>query len=342
MRTHTGACGAALALALIVGLPPDEPSAQSAAPAKPATPLDAIPAILDAFRTHQLVAIGDAHGNRQGDAFRLALVRDPRFAAAVDDILVESGNSRHQEIIDRFVRGEDVPRDALQRPWLDTTQQHVASLDVPELVTTVRGLNASLPPERRMRILLGEPPIDWDRLRAPEDLKQWEAQPIAKRDQFAADLLRREVFSRNRRALALYGAGHFFRRVVSDSLVTHLEDGRVKVFTVWTNAGAEMAKMQADVATWPVPSLAHVRATVLGQIMLSEYYGPGGENIPPQWQAPMQDQFDAVLYLGPLSSITFARPAPWRCAEPAMAERLRRLRLQRPALADRVEKECVR
>jgi hypothetical protein len=56
----------------------------------------------------------------------------------------------------------------------------------------------------------------------------------------------------------------------------------------------------------------------------------------------MEDQFDAVLYLGPLSTITLGRPRPWRCSEPAMGERLRRLRLQRPALADRVEQECVR
>ena len=44
---------------------------------------------------------------------------------------------------------------------------------------------------------------------------------------------------------------------------------------------------------------------------------------------------DAVLYVGPLAKITLERPQPWRCSEPAMAERLRRIRLQRPALADR-------
>ncbi len=36
-----------------------------------------------------------------------------------------------------------------------------------------------------------------------------------------------------------------------------------------------------------------------------------------------------------------ARPRPWRCSEPAMAERLRRLALQRPGLENRVKKECV-
>ena len=180
---------------------------------RPAVPLDARTAIFDAFGLHRIVGLGDAHGNQLGEAFQLALVADSRFPAIVNDILVESGNSRYQDVLDRYVRGEDVPREALH--------------------------------------------------------------------------------------------------------------------------------MQRDVAEWPVPSLTHVRGTVLGHTNLADYFGPGGKDIPEQWRATMEDQFDAVLYLGPLSAITFATPRPWRCSEPAMAERLRRLRLQRPALADRVEKECV-
>ena len=308
----------------------------------PAVPVDAKTAIFEAFRDHQVVAIGDAHGNRQGDAFRLDLIRDPRFSGVVNDILVESGNSRHQDVLDRYIRGEEVPREALQRIGLDTTQQHVASLEVPELFAVVRGINASLPQDRRIRVLLGEPPIDWERIRTAEDMKAWDASPAANRDQFGVDLIRKEVLARNRRVLALYGAGHFFRKVISESMVTILEEGKTKPFTIWTNAAAEMATMQSDVAKWPVPSLARLRGTVLGAINLTAFFGPGGQDIPEQWRAPLEDQFDAVLYLGPLSTITLARPQPWRCSEPAMPERLRRLRLQRPQLADRVEQECVR
>src|SRR5580704_6782304 len=61
--------------------------------AKPAAPIDPIAAILDAFRTHAVVALGEGnHGNEQGHAFRLSLVRDPRFAAAVNDIILEGAN----------------------------------------------------------------------------------------------------------------------------------------------------------------------------------------------------------------------------------------------------------
>ena len=330
---------AVVLIAALAGTP--HPRGRQAARPRPATPVDAATAVLDAFRTHRFVGIGDAHGNVKGEAFQLALVRDPRFPAVVNDILIESGNSRHQALVDRYVRGEEVTPDELQRIWLDTTQQQVASLEPSELVLAVRVLNAALPAERRLRILLGEPPIDWDQIRTAEDMRKWDSSPAANRDQFAADLVRREVLAKNRRVLAFYGAGHFFRRVVSESIVTLLEKPEMKAFTIWTNSAAELSAMQPDIASWPVPSLALLRGTVLGQVNIAEYFGQFGKDIPPEWRAAMEDQFDAVLHIGPLSEITLARPRPWRCAEPAMTERLRRLALQRPALADRVKKECV-
>jgi hypothetical protein len=113
------------------------------------------------------------------------------------------------------------------------------------------------------------------------------------------------------------------------------------VFTIWTNAAFELANAQADVRTWFVPSLALIRGTPLGRTGLSSYLGPNAGQVPPEWLAPMEEQFDAVLYLGPLSTITFARPTPWRCSEPALAERVRRANLQRPGLGDRVKSQCV-
>jgi hypothetical protein len=118
--------------------------AQESAPV-PAVPVDAIAAIVDAFRTHRVVALSDAHGNEQAQAFLIQLVRDSRFAAAVDDVVVEFGSARYQDTIDRFVQGEDVPYDDLRRVWQDTTQPSAAG-DVPineMFFRAVRDVNAS-------------------------------------------------------------------------------------------------------------------------------------------------------------------------------------------------------
>jgi hypothetical protein len=313
---------------------------QAASQGSGATPLKPVDTILEAFRDYRLVGIGDAHGNRLGEAFQQSLIRDARLPMVVNDIVMESGNSRHQDIADRYIRGEDVPREALQRIWLDTTQQHLASLEIPPVFSAVREVNMSLPPDRRLRVLLGEPPIDWDRMKTQDDMRAWHASPSSSRDGFADDLIRREVLTKNRRALLLYGAAHLFRRVVHQSIVTRLEP-QTPVFTVWTNAATELAALQPDVATWPVPSLTKIRGTILGSTGLATYLGPKAGDVSKEWLAPMQDQFDAVLYLGPLSTITLDRPKMWRCAEPAMPERLRRVELQRAGMAARIRETCI-
>lgn len=81
---------------------------------RPAVPLDPSAAIIDAFRSHAVVALGDGeHANEQAHAFRLSLIRDPKFAATVNDIVVESGSALYQDVMDRFVRGDN----ALMAPY---------------------------------------------------------------------------------------------------------------------------------------------------------------------------------------------------------------------------------
>jgi hypothetical protein len=104
----------ALALASLV-------SVQDAVP-KPAVPIPAIPAILDAFRSHRIVALCDAHGNEQAQAFLKALVRHPEFPGVVSDIVVEFGTARYQDLVDRFIRGERVAIEELRPAWQNTTQ----------------------------------------------------------------------------------------------------------------------------------------------------------------------------------------------------------------------------
>jgi hypothetical protein len=262
--------------------------AQTPASAKPAVPLDARTAIIDAFASHALVALGETHGHREREDFLLDLVADSRFAVVASDIVVEGGISTHQPVVDRFVAGDDVPADSLQRVWRDTPSVVVT------VIQRVRDINATQPKARRLRVLLGEPPIDRDR-----------ADPGSDRNRFAARLIEREVLGRKRRALITYGSGHFVRRTASFSLVTLLERStRAKVFNIWTNLIA-LGPIQADADSWPVPSLALVRDTALGISNFASYFPPNVFDIPPDLRVPMQDQFDAVLYLGPTATWTF-------------------------------------
>ncbi len=57
--------------------------------------------VLEAFTRHRLVGIGEPHGlQNHHDALQM-LLTDPRLPAALDDIVVEFGNARYQDTVDR-------------------------------------------------------------------------------------------------------------------------------------------------------------------------------------------------------------------------------------------------
>jgi hypothetical protein len=291
--------------------------------------VDAISGILDAFRTHQIVALGEGiHGNNQSHAVRLALIRDPRFATVVNDIVVEFGSSRYQAVIDRFVSGAEVPYAELRKAWQDTPTQH-PGWDLPiyeEFFRAVREVNASLPVDRQLRVLLGDPPIDWSAVRTREDVGRW----LASRDH-VVEVIKREVLSRNHRALVVYGDGHFRRYSkwrgldgpAHPTLLNRIEGQGTKAFAIWTNTTVELERMQKDIAIWPIPSLTIIRGTRLGALDFK--YFAGMETDPP---TRMEEQYDAVLYLGPVSSITFAELPAALCTDAEYTK----MRLARMAL----------
>ncbi len=115
--------------------------------------------------------MSDAHGNVQNHEFRLALIRDPRFADVVNDIVLELGNALYQDVADRFVSGGDVTYSELRQIWENTVVTTGGNnyLMIEELLRAVRDVNTTRPADRRIRVLLGDPPIDWTRVRTRED-----------------------------------------------------------------------------------------------------------------------------------------------------------------------------
>jgi hypothetical protein len=87
-------------------------------------------AISKAFQTHDLVMLGEPHGNKQEYDWLRSLVAIPEFADQVDDIVMEFGNSLYQPSVDRYTHGEDVPLDEVNGAWRDT----VASVGPPSPV----------------------------------------------------------------------------------------------------------------------------------------------------------------------------------------------------------------
>ena len=49
------------------------------------------------------------------------MIRNRELPGKVNDIAVECGNRRYQDVLDRYIAGESVPEASVRRAWRDTT-----------------------------------------------------------------------------------------------------------------------------------------------------------------------------------------------------------------------------
>jgi hypothetical protein len=301
-------------------------------------------AIIEAFRTHDIVALGDAHGNVQSQEFVRRLVQHPGFADVVDDIVVEFGNARYQPLMDRYIRGDDIPFDSVRLAWRNTTIANEIPVDE-EFFRTVRRVNTTRDSRRQLRVLLGDPPIDWAQVRTRADYLK----PFSMRISYPAALIQVEVLARQRRALVLYGQLHYQRQNLMSNL--DMTDWRMqtlvsalarmtpaRIFIVW-NASDELLKAEPAVASWKTPSLAVIRGTTIGALDASTFIPTRGRfvfrgeqtvEIPrSEWRTiRAEDELDAVLYLGPQAAMRELPISKDVCRDRAyVEERLRRIQL---------------
>ena len=307
--------------------------------------LDPIEAILEAFKSHQVVTLPGGHAGNELHALLLRLIRDRRFPETVNDIVVEFGSARYQDLMDRFVRGDEIAPAALRQVWQDTTEPGITNDNpLPEaFFRAVRDLNASLPPERRLRVLLGDPPIAWEHVRRKEDHRKW----VVQRSPYVADLIRRDVIAQKRRGLVVYGNRHFPRHEIlsnydmadyqAQTIVSWIEATGHKVFVLFGD-GTGIEALQPDTASWPQFSVTLVKGTILGAAdfaainpVKTRYAILGRDRFEAiareQWRKlRVEDQVDAIIYLGKGS--TQAGLSPRLCDDPNYA----RMRLERIAL----------
>jgi hypothetical protein len=309
-------------------------------PAPTVTP--GIDGILAAFQTHALVGLGDYHGMAQEEDFYAALVRDPRFAKGVGNILVEFGDASQQETIDRYVAGEDIPYTQLRKVWTDTVGwiPTVTALGFMNFYAEVRATNLTLPSSQRIHVWLGDPPVDWSKIRTKADLSQI---PGSGRDSYPADLLKSQILAKNKKALIIYGTFHFFGQSSLKALVEQRYPGALFTVTPYTgfNERSCSEAFERTVREWPQTALATpVRDTVLQEKMRApgchflnpaDFHFPGvtTEAQKAKEILEMEDQSsgvagDALLYLGPAAGLTHSPLSPDLYLDPDLRKEIDR------------------
>jgi hypothetical protein len=242
---------------------------------------DAIPAIVHAFDSFPIVALGERHSLKAAGAFYLSLLKDSRFQNRVNCIVIEFGSRLSQPIIDRYINGDAVPRPELQSVWRNTTK--VFAFESPiyaQLLEAVRDVNAGLPRERRMRVLAGDAPIDWASVTTHE---QWESyQP---NDASFAEVIDEQVLAPGRKALVILGGSHVNKSRDADedanttTLVERKHPGVIYVVLLAPSKPATLATLNAP-ALIPTPHAPD--HGVYGDALL--YLGENMSSADPDWQ----------------------------------------------------------
>lgn len=189
-----------------------------------------------------------------------------------------------------------------------------------QFLAGVRARNRRTPRDRRLRVLACDPPIDWAKTTTIQ-----QAAPFLSRDPYWADLVEREVLRKGRKVLLFVGGSHVSRRSITGApiknVVTILEAARPgSVFAVHVHDGEikDSAELESRLSSWPVPSLALLANSWLGETKAEPPRAPvrtrvgQGNNTsavvvvttPPL----LSEKADAFLYLGPRASWTRSVP----------------------------------
>jgi hypothetical protein len=313
--------------------PRQESAPETGSELKPANPFQGI---FEALKRCPLIAVGERHMLQEMHDFLTALLFHPELPGKINDIVVEFGNAQYQDVADRFIlRNEPVANADLAQIWRHTVGGGVL-WDAPvyaQFFRNVRAVNWMQPPERRIRVLLGDPPFDHRKVRSAAD-KKYVFSVSSQRDPHYAGVVEKEVLSKGRRAILIAGGGHLLRGVRNDrtgqpNAATVLEkDHPGKLFVIDPlmlpprgTGEDKRTPRELAIAGWPRPSLALLAGT-----WLAETPGPMAHRAISPAAKRFGAQADAVLYLGPSELLTASRPEPALYLSGEYAEELKRLK----------------
>ena len=133
-----------------------------------------------------------------------------------------------------------------------------------QMLADVRSLNEGLPPAMRIRVIAGDPPIDWSVVTSPadEDMNDW-------RDAHFAHVIERDVMRQGQRGLILIGGAHISRKVMFPNSLIHLLDVRFPGQT-WVAGVLDRERIEPEIGSRlrvnTVPAGVSVRNSWLGKL----------------------------------------------------------------------------
>jgi hypothetical protein len=306
---------------------------------------DIVKAIVDQFDKSDLVGLGEFHGSQADQDLRFQVIHSRAFARKVHIIAVEGLNALYQEDLDRYIRGEDVPVEQVQKVWRDSTGIFIGPVirtAYQQFLSEMRSVNRGLPDRMKLRVIAADPPLDWATVRSAADFRA----VLGKRVVFGVDVIEREALKKGQKALLIFAASWFTRNMqhmTANGLVPWTETigggldrdypGRLYVIApIRSGEYPDSAKLEGLIGAPASPVLLRLHGTPFGALDANEFLPANagavlGSPAPPfrtyRDGTTLSDAADAVIYRGKLADGVI-RPDPSYAADTAYAAELKR------------------
>jgi hypothetical protein len=245
---------------------------------------------------------------------------------------VEGLNAFYQEDLDRYIRGEDVPLEQVQKVWRDSTGifiRPVIRTTYQQFLSEVRSVNRGLPDRMKLRVIAADPPLDWAKVQSTADFRT----VLSKRVVFGVDVIEREALQKGQKALLVFAGSWFTRNMqhrTANGLVPWTETigagldrdypGRLYVIApVRSGEYPDSAELEGLIGTPASPVLLRLQGTAFGALDANEFLPAnagallGPSPAPPfrtyRDRTTLSDAADAVIYRGKVADAV-VRPDP--------------------------------
>jgi hypothetical protein len=167
------------------------------------------------------------------------------------------------------------------------------------LYKTVRETNMRRQGKHQMRVICGDPYINWDKIRNNNDVGPF----LGHRDQWYAQVVKDEVLAKHHRAFLIAGSAHFLREQGDGYIEPELRRAGAKTFVILagTNAVKGYDDLDKRFDSWPAPSIALLNGNWVGELLAIPVISGGTQGVDSHLK--LKDAADALLYLGPLATV---------------------------------------
>src|SRR5579872_487877 len=169
--------------------------------------------IIQTFQKGNIIGLGEGgHHLENSHQFFQKMFDNKLIQNTINIVIIEFANANYQDILDRYIFGEEVTLNELRKVWRESTQciGRFGEADIYfDLLKKIRTVNLSLSESNKIRVLGGDPPINWKTIRSLEDYNESNSQ----RNIYPAELVIEYGINRAMKVLVLYAEYHITKIV---------------------------------------------------------------------------------------------------------------------------------